>query len=495
MIWVLVAACAVASVPAGLRWLRVAQREHYLAPSTTRFAIRWWSAGPLNLTLAVIAVAGVVGSLWHPMIGLLVVAAQVGPLGLTLKGTTSPLAWTPRLRRLGWGAGALVALVYLLGALAGSALTVTLGLFALPALVDLALTILGPIERRIGDQWVEQAAARLRSSGARVVAITGSYGKTTTKGYAAHLLAGTKRVVASPASFNNRLGLARAVNEQLVPGTEVFIAEMGTYGPGEIAALCQWIQPEVAAIVAIGPVHLERFRSEDRIVAAKSEILDRARIGVIAVDNPLLANLANQRRGELELITVGAEMERVTIQDGSLLVDGAVVGQVPGSVMAIDLCVAVGICIALGVEAAAIAPRLEDLPRPEHRLTLEESGSGVRIIDDTYNSNPAGANAALDRLAEVANAGRTAVVTPGMVELGSRQDSENEGFARRAADEVDYLLIVGSTNRKSLLRGSANGSASVTVVATRDDAVTWVRENLAEGDTVLYENDLPDHYP
>jgi UDP-N-acetylmuramoyl-tripeptide--D-alanyl-D-alanine ligase len=82
-----------------------------------------------------------------------------------------------------------------------------------------------------------------------------------------------------------------------------------------------------------------------------------------------------------------------------------------------------------------------------------------------------------------------------MVELGSRQDSENEALARRAADEVDYLLIVGSTNRKSLLRGSANGSASVTVVATRDDAVTWVRENLAEGDTVLYENDLPDHYP
>jgi UDP-N-acetylmuramoyl-tripeptide--D-alanyl-D-alanine ligase len=263
-----------------------------------------------------------------------------------------------------------------LGALSGSALTVTLGLFALPVLVDLALTILGPIERRIGDRWVEQAAARLRSSGARVVAITGSYGKTTTKGYAAHLLAGTKRVVASPASFNNRLGLARAVNEQLLPGTEVFIAEMGTYGPGEIAALCEWIQPEVAAIVAIGPVHLERFRTEERIVTAKSEILDSARVGVIAVDNPLLANLANQRRGDLELITVGSEMERVTIRDASLVVDGAVVGQVPRSVMAIDLCVAVGICLALGVETAAIAPRLEGLPRPEHRLTVEESGSG-----------------------------------------------------------------------------------------------------------------------
>ena len=114
-----------------------------------------------------------------------------------------------------------------------------------------------------------------------MVAITGSYGKTTTKQYTAHLLSGSFRVVASPASFNNRMGLARAINEQLAPGTEVFIAEMGTYGRGEIAELCTWIRPEVSAIVAIGPVHLERFKTEERIVSAKSEILDGAKVGVL----------------------------------------------------------------------------------------------------------------------------------------------------------------------------------------------------------------------
>ena len=78
------------------------------------------------------------------------------------------------------------------------------------------------------------------------MAITGSYGKTTTKVYLAHLLHGSSTVVASPASFNNRAGLSRAVNEHLVPGTEVFVAEMGTYGPGEIAELCRWCPPRTS---------------------------------------------------------------------------------------------------------------------------------------------------------------------------------------------------------------------------------------------------------
>src|SRR6202035_5977429 len=98
----------------------------------------------------------------------------------------------------------------------------------------------------------------------------------STKGYAAHLLGGSLTVVASPASFNNRAGLARAVNEHLTQGTEVFVAEMGTYGRGEIAELCSWVRPDVAVITAVGPVHLERFGSEERVLEAKAEILKDA---------------------------------------------------------------------------------------------------------------------------------------------------------------------------------------------------------------------------
>jgi len=497
MTWALVAACVIASVPAGLRWLRVAQREHYLPPSVSRFAIRWWGYGWANRILTVAAVVGVVGTMWSPWVGFLVPLAQVGPIGLRLKGRTSPIAWTARLKRVALVVGVLMILIYLGGGLTGSVFLVALGLFLMPAVVDLALVVLAPVEARLGNRWVEKASGKLKASGARVVAITGSFGKTTTKAYLAHLVDGSLRTVASPASFNNRMGLARAINEQLVPGTELFIAEMGTYGPGEIAEMCSWISPDVAAIVAIGPVHLERFRTEERIVEAKAEILDRASGGVIAVDHPLLRHLATQRSTDLDIITVSAtgQQARVVVNRGRLVVDGREVGSVPAGTFEINLAVAVGIGLALGLDPEELTQRLADLPRPDHRQTLGVSEVGFSIIDDTYNSNPAGARAALDLLQREGSGGRKVVVTPGMVELGPLQTQENLAFAARAANIADVLVIVGATNRAALLEGSEKGGASVTVVASREEAVDWVKKSLGPGDTVLYENDLPDHYP
>jgi UDP-N-acetylmuramoyl-tripeptide--D-alanyl-D-alanine ligase len=497
VIWWLVAACALATIPAGLRWLRVAQREHYLPPSVATFAGRWWISGPANVFLLSLMVIGLIGSWWSDWWAFLVPAAQVGPVGLSIRGRTSPLAWTARLRRVAILAGVLLAAVFGLGVSLGSAFFVALGVFLLPAIVDLALLALGPIERIIGSKWVDQAATRLKTSGAKVVAITGSYGKTTTKQYAAHLLSGRFRVVASPASFNNRMGLARAINEHLLPGTEVFVAEMGTYGPGEIEELTAWIPPDVAGLVAIGPVHLERFRTEERIVAAKSEILDRAPVGVISVDHPLLARLAEDRSRTMEMITVSGTgaPARVSLDGGVVRVDGVEVGEAPPDVFGVNLAAAIGIGLALGLDPSEMTARLGGLPRAEHRQTVSTSERGFTVIDDTFNSNPAGARAALSLLERSGDGGRKVVVTPGMVELGPRQHQANAGFAADSSARPDDLVIVGRTNRRALLEGSVNGDASVTVVSSRQEAVEWVRENLGPGDAVLYENDLPDHYP
>jgi UDP-N-acetylmuramoyl-tripeptide--D-alanyl-D-alanine ligase len=461
------------------------------------FAGRWWTSGAVNQALLLVMLIGLVGSWWSPWWGLLVAAAQLGPVGLSVRGRTSPLAWTGRLRRVATLAGALVLVVYWVGAAVGSGSMVVLGLILLPALIDLALLALAPIERKLGKRWVEQATARLKASGAKVVAITGSYGKTTTKLYVAHLLAGSFRTVASPASFNNRMGLARAINEHLVPGTEVFVAEMGAYGPGEIAELTSWIPPDVSALVAVGPVHLERFKTEERIVAAKAEILDRAEVAVIAVDHPLLAALAAERAAGMEVITVSAHDSNamVAIGDGVIRLDGAEVGKTPDSVFEVNLAVALGIGLALGLPLSELTSRLDGLPRVEHRQNATTSDRGFTVIDDTFNSNPAGARSGLTLLSRLGSEGRTVVVTPGMVELGPVQFAENRDFAAEAAALVDHLVIVGATNRRALLEGSGRGRASVTVVPSRERAVEWVRENLGPGDAVLYENDLPDHYP
>jgi UDP-N-acetylmuramoyl-tripeptide--D-alanyl-D-alanine ligase len=516
--WIVVAACLLALAPSGLRWLRVAQREHYLAGSSTRFAARWWTVTPLNAALGVVALAGAVTSLWWTLAGLATAAAvAVGPVGLGVRGRSSPLAWTRRLRTLAavWVVAQLVLVV--IGIVTGLASPLAvLGALLVPALVDGACALTGPFESRAASRFVHQASARLAQVAPTVVAITGSFGKTSTKNHLTHLIASERSVVSSPASFNNRAGLARAVNEHLADGTQVFVAEMGTYGPGEIADLCRWCPPEIAVITAIGPVHLERFGSEERILEAKAEITVAASTVVLNVDDPRLAALADR------LVDQGKRVVRCSASDAdcevSVVRDAAgrmtvrigpatIVAQhlvVPAGVQPGNLACAIGAACALGLGTAAIAARLSDLPAVGHRLEAGRSQAGFTILDDTYNSNPSGAREALAALvAQTALAAqldeasqRLVVVTPGMVELGRRQAEENRTFGAAAALAATDLVVVGRTNRRALVAGSSVPEAArLHLVADREEAVAWVRATLAPGDAVLYENDLPDHYP
>ena len=478
----------------GLRWLRVAQREHYLPGSVTRFALRWWTVDPLNTVLAVAGAAAAVTAFFWPLAGIVTAAVvAVGPVGLGVRGRTSPLAWTARLRRVAVAVGVVLAAAAMAAAFLSAGVAAVAAL-ALPAIVDLALLVLAPVERRLGSPWVEKAAQALRESGASVVAITGSYGKTSTKGYVAQLLAGRRQVLASPASFNNRMGLARAINEHLSAGVEVFVAEMGTYGPGEIADLCSWIPPDIAVITAIGPVHLERFGTEERIVESKAEILEKASVAVLNVDDLRLAALADREEAARRVIRVGTSPGLdVSVTDGVLSVRGEQVGPIPETAHPTNVACAAGVLLALDV--VPDPERVEALTEPEHRRTIARGRSGVLIIDDTFNSNPQGACAALAALEAAEVGGKRVVVTPGMVELGPRQAEENRCFAAEAARIADRLIVVGRTNRVALVAGAAEGPAEVMVVVDREEAVEWVRSHLGPEDAVLYENDLPDHYP
>jgi UDP-N-acetylmuramoyl-tripeptide--D-alanyl-D-alanine ligase len=495
--WVLLAAAVVAM----LRWLRVAQREHYLPGSVTRFEGRWFRSAFWNAALGAATAGAAVAAVFWPYASLLAAAGLVvWPLGLGLRGRTAPLAWTPRLRRLagitalflaamaaaGFGAGRLVA-----GAVAAALLG--------PQAVDLSLALAVPLELRLSRAFVDRAARRLRTAAPTVVAITGSFGKTSTKEYVRHLLTGIRHVVASPASFNNRLGLARAINEGLDPGVEVLVAEMGTYGPGEIADLCRWIPPDVAVITAVGPVHLERFGSLEAIAAAKAEILNGAATAVVNWDDPLVRRQVESRPPSQVVrcsATDGAVEVSVLAEGGGpvVRVAGEEVGPAPAGVFPVNLACAVGVAWVLGVPPSRIGERLWDLPRPQHRGAEGRSSSGALILDDTYNSNPAGARAAVSRLA-AAVTGRSVLVTPGMVELGRIQAEENRDLAAFAAGCLSDVVVVGRTNRRSLVAGARGGRAALRVVAHRPEAVAWAAANLGEGDGVLYENDLPDHYP
>jgi UDP-N-acetylmuramoyl-tripeptide--D-alanyl-D-alanine ligase len=508
------AICCVALLPAGIRWLRVSQREHYLGGSVLRFASRWWLGSPANVALLIVGIAGVICSAFWSWAGLATCAVLlVGPLGLSLRGKTAKLAWTVRLRRLGSATLLLFVFCGVIGAgiagLRGSIVAVLAAGLLAPVVVGAATLAVSPLEEHLGQRYVDRASALVARTSPRIVAITGSYGKTSTKAYLAHLLGSSFVVVASPRSFNNRAGLARTVNELLVPGTDVLIAEMGTYGVGEIAEMVSWLPPEVAVITAIGPVHLERFKSLETTLRAKSEIAVGASIVVVNDDDPYLSrfadDLSSRGQGVLRCSATRETADIAVVSRGDAIEvyrEGSTIGSVDLGAAApyvalSNIACALGAAVALGADLTSTLGRLAMLPIVENRLTVRTAASGATILDDTYNSNPSGTSLALRALAGLRVPGhRTLVVTPGMVELGPQQEEANRAFAAEAAVVATDLIVVGRTNRRALVAGASESSSDVRLraVRNRDAAVAIVRDELGVGDVVLYENDLPDHY-
>jgi UDP-N-acetylmuramoyl-tripeptide--D-alanyl-D-alanine ligase len=360
--------------------------------------------------------------------------------------------------------------------------------------------LLRPFERRLLERFRRRAELKLQRAHPRIVAVTGSWGKTSTKHHIHDLVMGQFETCMTPASWNNTAGLARAINDRLTKTREVFIAERGMYRRGEIRAMCSWVPPSVAVICSIGPMHLERAGSIENIVAGKAEILEGAPAAVLWVDNPHLDELARSRDrttvwrvGTCASTDLDVEVReeggvaRVLRHDRELASFPTTAG-----VHLANVGCAVAAALAIGVDERHLPERLARLQPAEHRAQVVTAPSGLVVIDDTYNSNPEGAAAALKELTARVPDGRRAVVTPGMIELGPLQDEANFAFAEAVVDSGATLVVVGRNNRRAL-RAGAGGSA--VCVESRDDAREWVAQHMTRGDGVLWENDLPDHYP
>lgn len=529
------------------KFMRVAQREHYIAGWVSRVTLGWYRNRP-NAWLPIL-VAVVLGAclgvylvqdfdereLTFLFFGPVIVAgaaiiATFAPAGLKIRGTSAPLRWTARTRRLAiawvplwlsvasvltcgvlWMVNAVVFSVFTRGEITEATTeflfwlileSVVVGavvaVIATPLITDLTLWVMKPFEKALSRKWLVAAQKKIRQVRPTVVAITGSYGKTSTKGYVTHLLQSQYSVVPSPASFNNLLGLSRAVNDKLTPGTEIFVAEMGVYQPGEIRELSESFPPDIAAITVIGEAHLERMRNRETIFAAKAEITEKARIVVLPIDDPLLAELADvcEKLGKtvVRVSAAGAEAD-VSLDPvaRTLTSNGHTVPvAISGVGHAVNIAVAAGIAFALNIPVPTYADRLGNLPGSAHRAEVHTSPSGALIIDDTYNSNPVGAHRALDGARELAaeRGGKLVVVTPGMIELGSVQFDRNRDFAAAILAAGGDLFVVGYTNRAALCAGFP----AAMLVPTRTAAMAEAFQRAGASGVILVENDLPDHY-
>lgn len=388
----------------------------------------------------------------------------------------------------------------------------TAGAFLLvPVLLVAGDAVLVPVQRSINKGYERAAREKLARIDPVVIAVTGSFGKTSTKHAIAGLVGPPGSALATPGSFNTPLGICRAVNERLEDGHRYFVVEMGAYKEGEIAELCALVGPKVGVLTAIGPAHLERFGSLDAIRRAKYEIvrdLPADGLAVMNADDPEVHALAKATshvavsrygiasegdpavsareiqfdpEGTAFVLLARGEERRVRMR---LLGRHAV-----GHVLA-------GVAVALhaGRSLDDIVAAIGSLSPVEHRLELIGGTGGVTVIDDAYNSNPEGALAALEVLRQMP-ARRRVVVTPGIIELGELQYEANATFGEQAARVADTLIAVAKTNREALLAGARRGGgAEIVAVDSLAEAQRKLEEVLAPGDVVLFENDLPDQY-
>ncbi len=373
----------------------------------------------------------------------------------------------------------------------------------LPVLLRPAAAIERPYARARNKKYIAAAAQKLAAAKCVKIGITGSFGKTSVKNFLAEMLSERYSVVMTPASYNTPMGIAKAVEGAQLCGADFFLAEMGARRTGDIAQLCELVRPDHCILTGICPQHLETFRSMEALVAEKAEILRGTKEGgtaVIGRDGHTDALSAPQ----LHCVRVGEE-EPFGAKNIRLSADGAEFSLALGGVCTEvrtrllgrhsvhDLALAAAMAYRLGVPREEIAHAAAQMGHVPHRLQPIQSG-GVTVLDDAYNANPAGAACALEVLRLFP--GRKFVVTPGIVELGVLEESENRALGERLAG-LDGVLLVGETLVLPVKEGylAAGGDlAALKIVPTLAKAQEALAQLLKEGDTVLFLNDLPDIY-
>jgi UDP-N-acetylmuramoyl-tripeptide--D-alanyl-D-alanine ligase len=376
----------------------------------------------------------------------------------------------------------------------------------------LANMLLTPVEKHINRKFYNQAKDKLESMPSlKIVGITGSYGKTSTKHYLHRILSEHFDTLMTPGSFNTTLGVVRTINEYLKPYNEVFIVEMGAKQKGDVKEICDLVHPSISIVTAVGPQHLETFKTIETVRDTKFEIVDSLPSDGVAVINNDFEQIANRPVKNVKAIRYGVSNQTgcsYTAKDIKYSTSGTTF-TVCGENMQIELATAlvgecnisnliaaVAVAIELGVPVDKIKYAVSKIEQVEHRLNLKRLPGGLTIIDDAFNSNPSGSRMALDVLSMMTE-GKRMIITPGMIELGESQFELNEAFGRHMAHCADLALIVGEYNKKAIFQGlEEEGMPSENILTFNSflEAYNYVLSIFAAGDTVLIENDLPDTF-
>ncbi len=378
-----------------------------------------------------------------------------------------------------------------------------------PVLTTIIWLVTYPIEKAVGAWYINDAKRILKShKNLTVIGITGSYGKTTTKFILNRILSEKYNTVCTPQSFNTPMGVVRTVRGHIKPQTQMFVCEMGAKNVGDIKEICDIAHPDYGIITSVGEQHLETFKSVNNVFRTKFELASAVRkkggITLANLDSVGIKERSDSR-SDVVYFGEGTKYQAKNIvcgEDGTtfdLWLDGTVFTvstRLLGVHSVSDILAAAAMAHILGVNENDIKFAIGSLKPTEHRLELKNFTNGSLLIDDAYNSNPEGCLEAVRVLGSFEGK-RKIIVTPGLIELGSREYDCNYALGLEASKYCDVIILVGKERSKPMMDAINTtdfDQNNVYVVSSFKEATEIYTPMLDYNSVVLWENDLPDNY-
>lgn len=377
-------------------------------------------------------------------------------------------------------------------------------------LVYVMAVITTPVENLVKRYYLNLAKKILRSHRAKIVGITGSYGKTSCKNILQAILSEQFYSLMTPASFNTPMGITITVRTLLKPLHEVFICEMGADHVGDIEYLMDFVRPQYGIVTSIGPQHLQTFKTQENITKEKMkmiEMLPQDGVGVLNRGNEFIRSYSI--KNNCQIIWVGIEREDVDYRAVDLTYSKhgtafTVVNRkgerIPfetrllGKHNVANILAAIALGYAMGITNEQLQDAVRKVQYVEHRLQLKKI-NGYIFIDDAFNSNPVGSSMSLEVMKMMD--GRRFIVTPGMIDLGDQQAAMNKAFGAKMKGCVDEVVLVGEMQTAPIKAGlmeSGFDMEQVHVVKNVKEAFEIIWSRATAADTILLENDLPDAF-
>ena len=430
--------------------------------------------------------------------------------GKSKSETKKPLVYTKRVIRMFVTAFVVYFVIVHLLIITGWYLAVPALVVLAPLFPLFANIINAPLEKANNRRYINDAKRIIASRPDLVtIGITGSYGKTSTKYYLHKLLSVKYNVLMTPESYNTTLGVVKTIRNELRATHEVFVCEMGMKWKGDIAELCDIAKPKHAMITSIGPQHLESMKTLENIIEEKFSITDTISDGSVFLnyDNEHI----RERKIDKKIVKYGISHSQVDYEARDIKVSekgtsftiyapggesAAYETPLIGSHNVQNIVGAIAVSHSLGISLNELVLPVKRLECAPHRLQINSAGGNI-IIDDSFNSNPVGAKAALDTL-KIFD-GVKILITPGMVELGDKSYDLNKAFGEQAADSCDYALLIGQKQAPPIKAGLLEKGFpedKVLVFDSFKEGMAFANEIDSSGGkkVILIENDLPDNY-